>query len=427
MNNVIWSKNFIPISASIIIFLVVFSLFLFPNNYPQFSTSSSGSGQYCREFLNDPNSTRIQIPSTLSGGPVATFRLIKQKVPINPAGFQGDHHVQKGGNITVGDENFQIFYPTSEQGRSYDFNTEDGVTDIVFFEYGLVFLLHLDASGQPEPVDVNNSGYQMIDIYQDVSKPPLERADNILKCIDVGITIAISGAYKIPPQSPSNSKNELQLEWFLLEQSKLLPKAWWTPECKPAIYLYPETKQLVNVKVSPKGVLAYTDPVYDAKTGWTVEADPMGVITSIHNLQPKTYSYLYYEAKIRDEVLKKPTEGWVVKGEELAVLFNRVLPELGLNAKEQSDFMDYWLKVLPNSPYYFVGLVDKQQRDFLEPLAVTPAPDTSIRFSLYFERLNEPKEVTPPDIITPDRTGFTLVDWGGMIKNDPNHPFTCSQ
>jgi hypothetical protein len=22
---------------------------------------------------------------------------------------------------------------------------------------------------------------------------------------------------------------------------------------------------------------------------------------------------------------------------------------------------------------------------------------------------------------------FRVVEWGGMVKNDPNHPFTCSQ
>ncbi len=74
-----------------------------------------------------------------------------------------------------------------------------------------------------------------------------------------------------------------------------------------------------------------------------------------------------------------------------------------------------------------MGLVDKEQRDYLETLSVNPNPDTSIRFSLFFEMLDQPKEVIEPIIETPKREGFTLVDWGGMMKLHPGTPFTCSQ
>jgi hypothetical protein len=108
-------------------------------------------------------------------------------------------------------------------------------------------------------------------------------------------------------------------------------------------------------------------------------------------------------------------------------LFDEILPKLGLNEKEEKDFKDYWLTKLPESNYYFVGLVEKEQRDYLERLDVTPNPDTSIRFSLFFEMLDQPKQVAEPQIITPKRNGFTLVDWGGMIKLHKDTAFTCSQ
>ena len=186
---------------------------------------------------------------------------------------------------------------------------------------------------------------------------------------------------------------------------------------------------MVNVKVFPKGYLGYTDPVYDPVYGWTVEAYPDGrLIPNAKFQMPNAqYSYLYYESKIRDEEIKKPSKGWVVKSNELEDLYNEVLPKLGLNKKEAGDFSEYWLKTLPDSPYYFVGLMDKDQRDYLEPLEVIPNPDTSIRFSFFFEPLDQPVNVREPLIQTPERNGFTLVDWGGMIKLNKDTPFTCSQ
>ena len=32
---------------------------------------------------------------------------------------------------------------------------------------------------------------------------------------------------------------------------------------------------------------------------------------------------------------------------------------------------------------------------------------------------------TSPLPLSPSR--FSVTEWGGMVKNDPNHPFTCSQ
>jgi len=249
----------------------------------------------------------------------------------------------------------------------------------------------------------------------------------------------------IPSQSPSAKKDQLQLEWFVFQGGV------WGVHCKPAVYLYPKEKSLVNVRVYPKGELSYTDPPYDPESGWTVFANSLGTLSTI-NHKLLTNNYLYYESKIKDEEIKKPTKGWVVRTSGQAIrgseepsgsrrvrgdseqenrsmeeLFDEILPKLGLNQKEESDFKDYWLTKLPESPYYFVGVMDKTQRDYLEPLSVTPNPETSIRFSLYFEMLKEPKEVEQPEIFTPKRDGFTLVDWGGMIKLYPDTPFTCSQ
>lgn len=228
-----------------------------------------------------------------------------------------------------------------------------------------------------------------------------------------------NGAQPSVSPSPSPEYN-LQLDW--IKPIKLPPMGWLTPECKPAIYLYPNDSVQVNVKVEPKGYLTFTDPVYPTG-GWDVLAQPSGQLFSAN----KFYDYLYYESKIRDSAFNKPEKGFVVEYSQLPSLFSDVLPKLGLNSKETAQFKEYWEKALPEAKYYFVGVLDERTVDQIEPLTITPKPDTNIRVRLYFEALDAYREVEAPAISTPKRMGFVMSEWGGMVKVDQDHPFTCSQ
>jgi hypothetical protein len=230
---------------------------------------------------------------------------------------------------------------------------------------------------------------------------------------DFNPTFATSG-------SGTAAKQDLQLETF--NYPVLHSFGWWTPECKPAIYLYPTEKTSVHVIVKPDGYLTYTDPLYP-EGGWNVTAYPDGKITSAG----KVYPYLYYESKIHDEAFDKPTKGYVVSHKEMPMLFDDLLPKLGLSEKETQEFKEYWEGKLPTAKYYFVGVMEKNAIDAIEPLTVTPAPDTVIRVRLYFEALEHKKIVQSPEIVTPQRNGFIVSEWGGLVKTDKNHPFTCSQ
>jgi hypothetical protein len=222
----------------------------------------------------------------------------------------------------------------------------------------------------------------------------------------------------IPPNVVGDKSLQLKKIQFITTSNV----SWWTPVCKPAIYLYPENTQQVNVKVNTKGRLTLTIPNYP-ENGWTVLANKNGLIESNNNFYP----YLYYESEIPDQLVKKPERGYVVNKAELPALFNDLLPKLGLNQKESSEFKEYWEKVLPNSPYYFVGVMDKENIDAIEPILFNPVPDIFIRVRIYFEALDKKISVSPPLITTPKRVGFTAVEWGGAVKTDQEHPFTCSK
>ena len=135
-------------------------------------------------------------------------------------------------------------------------------------------------------------------------------------------------------------------------------------------------------------------------------AEPNGLIDG-------KYDYLFYEAQL--EQLQLPKEGWVVEYKELENWFNLNLKELGLNEKEISQFKEYWLAELPFAKYYEIKLLDD---NFLEEnmnLIIDPKPITVIRRNFYFRPHESQIILEKPNIITPERKGFTAVEWGGLL------------
>lgn len=187
---------------------------------------------------------------------------------------------------------------------------------------------------------------------------------------------------------------------------------WYTPACKPAIYLYPENPLELSVVVRPQGQITQSIPEH-GNSGWkNILAKPNGELV----FNNKSLPYLYYEAEVKN--VNPPTQGWVVKKEELSAFFETALPYLGLNSKESTDFKNYWLKKLSAKPYYFVGLIERNVLDKIENIEFSKQPDNFIRVRFYFEGLDKPMIVTPPLLPkTPERNGFTAVDWGGMLAN----------
>jgi hypothetical protein len=274
-----------------------------------------------------------------------------------------------------------------------------------------------------------------------------------LETTDPVTGLAIGYRYANPtklavPEDPYKFLNEtktatdtLQIQAFTPWQ--IPPSGWWTPECKPAIYLYPKTTMNINVKVKPTGHLTYTDPIYDESTGWNVKAYPTGKLEWLDNVyginskgdkrNTNMYDYLYYESKIHDSMIEKPEEGFVVKYEDLENFYHTTLPQLGLNQKETNDYVEYWINTLPKADYYFIGLLSEQNVNQIEPMQIIPSPDSILRVRLYYEALNESlaqekiKTVKSSQLITNfNREGFSVVEWGGMVKQDKDHPFTCS-
>lgn len=193
--------------------------------------------------------------------------------------------------------------------------------------------------------------------------------------------------------------------WAYYIDSEVLPMT----ECgKPVIYLYPTKTTNVSVKLPSFINVTVSDPAYPSR-GWNVVAHPDG---SLSYSDGKTYGSLYWEGTGVGYVA--PREGFVVKDGEQESFLKSTLAKYGLNQKESQEFMDFWLPLMTGSPYYRVSfLTDTWSK--AAPLNVWPKPDTNIRIFMDWQKLSAPIKIAEPKIVTPTRTGFTLVEWGGLL------------
>jgi len=452
------------IQIVLVAFALLIGLMIFPLKFPEKKESVQSGTEFCRP---DPPGQEVTLEATAMDeawgekipGTMATYTRVKSRVPIDERAINDEHSLE-GDLVTTPEGKFRIYYAAPVNGKtigkwqgrvgeSEQFHWVNGYMDrgISLARHGIIFALHIDEAEKPIKLELEGKQFYVMDIYKDQNRPALP--DEVYQCLDVQTDPG--GGPEFPAESPppltvttdsvifpgqdvARPNDQLQLEWFLFGNNKFLHHAWWYPVCKPAVYLYPPVKTLVNVKVFPDGYLTYVDPPYDPVKGWTVEAYPDGSLyeaVSSQSFAVSKYGYLYYESKIHDESVKKPTQGWVVRYGELESLYREILPKLGLNGIQSRDFIEYWEKALPEAPYYFVGIVDQENVDQIERLEITPKPDSINRVRIYFERLDSFKEVEEPTLptITSKSSGneFKVVEWGGMVKNDLNHPFTCSQ
>lgn len=192
-----------------------------------------------------------------------------------------------------------------------------------------------------------------------------------------------------------------------LRNTKYQPQA----ECgKPVIYLYPQKTTAVSVKLAPKGGFTYSEPAYN--NGWNVAADPESNLTDLST--GKLYPYLFWEG--RGGLYQAPKQGWVVTQSAVPNFLAQKLAELGLNRKESADFMEFWLPRMQTKPYYFITFMGNQTMNEIAPLTIEPKPDTTIRILMDFTPLEAPINVESFRIHTPTRKGFTVVEWGGVVR-----------
>ncbi len=188
----------------------------------------------------------------------------------------------------------------------------------------------------------------------------------------------------------------------------------------PIIYLYNEENEdeMINVSLNLDGELDVTYPLYDESCGWSVTATSDGVL---EDEDGNTYPFLFWEAALNMDY--DLSRGFCVRGSDTESFLNEALAELGLNEKETSDFMSYWLPLMEGNEYNVITFQTTAYED-AAGLIVTPEPDVTVRINMLWYASSEYVEIEPQELedMNPslaDRSGLTLVEWGGEVIDEP--------
>ena len=183
-----------------------------------------------------------------------------------------------------------------------------------------------------------------------------------------------------------------------LSTEKLLPRPRPVYK-KPVIYLYPEENMDISVQLNIKNSQFTTIyPKFNEKNTWNVRAKPNGDIL----INGRTYPYLFWEADSYNH--QETNEGFIVSKDNAEQFLEEKLQILGLNEKEKTDFITFWLpKLLSNK----LSLCTFQTKKFFEniELNVTPKPDSMIRVFLTIKKLDAPINIKEQKLVSVERKG----------------------
>lgn len=180
---------------------------------------------------------------------------------------------------------------------------------------------------------------------------------------------------------------------------------------KPVIYLYPEKTTEVAVSLGLDGEFLSVYPAFNADSsagtaGWIVTAEPDGRLFA----GGREYYCLFWEGETGAEF--DFSKGFCVAGEDTAEFLCDSLEKLGLTEREANEFIIYWLPRMEHNAYNLISFQTDAYTDAAE-LCVSPEPDSLIRVFMAFRALETPVEIEPQELGSPERSGFTVVEWGG--------------
>ncbi len=209
---------------------------------------------------------------------------------------------------------------------------------------------------------------------------------------------------------------------------------------KPAIYLYPKTPAIINIKLAKSILLDTNIPRYVKNKGWKVLAHPNGTLNDYQveytNCDDFTgnefgfeyaknacftnvYPYIYWDGIQTAKPLPISRNGWIIKKDDIQEFLSKKLDNLKFNQKEKYDFLKYWGTILANNQakFYFIYFIQNEAVDKYLSMKVSPRPDSSNRLYMVVKELKTDAtfEINPQKLKPIERKGFTLVDWGGIL------------
>ena len=163
----------------------------------------------------------------------------------------------------------------------------------------------------------------------------------------------------------------------------------------------------ISVEINIKnGYFTTIYPKFNEGNKWNVHAKPNGDLI----IKDKTYPYLFWEAESYH--YQNMNKGFIIKSEDAEKFLEEKLRFLGLNDKESTDFITYWLPLLLRNK---LSLCSFQTQEFFDnfEMNVNPKPDSMLRVFLSIKKLDYPVNVQEQKLERFERKGFTVIEWGG--------------
>lgn len=179
---------------------------------------------------------------------------------------------------------------------------------------------------------------------------------------------------------------------------------------KPVVYLYPERPTDVTVRVQLEGEFSAQYPKADGDT-WRFFAQPDGML--FDRKTERRYSYLFWEGVNPKSWSIDPAQAFCVESAQVEQFLDGAAGRFGLNDRERTDFISYWLPALEKNRHSLVQFLDDQTYERFAKMDVTPTPTSVIRLFMVFKAVDAPVPTGNPNLSLKFRKGFTVVEWGG--------------
>lgn len=176
---------------------------------------------------------------------------------------------------------------------------------------------------------------------------------------------------------------------------------------KPVIYLYNDQPLDVEVKYLEDYRLKTTYPEYE--DGWRVHINENGML-NINDSQREYYAIFFDEYRTHDATFEY---GFNVSKDAAREFLENSLDTLGFTNREADEFIMFWLPILEENEHSLVYFEQTEERNAECPLSYSVTPDTVLRTIIHIKKVDTPQDITPQELETINRVGFTVVEWGG--------------
>ncbi|NOR44151.1 MAG: PKD domain-containing protein [Candidatus Delongbacteria bacterium] len=182
----------------------------------------------------------------------------------------------------------------------------------------------------------------------------------------------------------------------------------WAAADKPNIYIYPSEDIDLSVELNfpQEGFVTKSIPQITNNI-WNISVTPDGLINN-------EYEFLFYESMQPD--VWQLENGWCISKDSLETFFTENMNEHNFNTREINDFIEYWIPLLKEKKYYKIYPQYNTEIDEVIQINFSLEPNNVNR--LFYRILGSDEFVNiPEEDITPfNRDGFTVVEWGVVIR-----------